>query len=904
MKEVSQNHRVTVSEIAQLSGVSVSAVSNWRKRYPDFPAAAEASGAGDLFALQDVLVWLERRGKAVRKPKGQGLHQLFSSMVDAIRNEGLPSESLLLAVLQILTLWRALSTEQANSSHGSGRWSDLLGASLADLPKLWARAVESLDFAANDAVREVLTSPSVSWRGVERLIAAVERVAVDGMNDVDSATFGEAVSRMLAELQDSQVIRVFGASTPRSLSSLMVKLLLPMDGVVYDPAAGHAMVLAEAARAANGELAQVIGQEISEYSWRVGVLHLALCGLPSQLERGDTLLHDEFRGVRADRIILDPPLGQRMSAGDYLLDPRWEFGTSNYADWMWAQHLLAHLEPHGIGVMLLPMGALFRGGRDAEIRAGLVRAGELDVVIALPSGLIAGTSIPLALLLFDRTRVKRDGEVLFIDAGQLGSARRGRVNDLSPDDINQIATYVRWWRDGKHISVPTFAGVASRDSILSGPSVADGGYPPVDLTPSRFIQYPASSVDDEIRSQLRELDASVITATQSLRDAADLEQRVKTAAERLETSSEEYPLRRLRDVLESRPINGGRQDLVGDEDARPWVSPKFIASCGGRITHVPDEQTRGKRRLREARRDDVLLVSRGIDTSSEREVCAVVDVDTELAFSDTMLLLTPKRDQLDPEYLRYALTSNSGRAALAAVASGTVIANLRPEALMEVEIRLPPLDMQRHTVEALRAVEKASERMASATQQVSDLFSLLRNGATAGLLAPGESVEVVAESPFGRDPRTHPVGVLVEGGADAPRGHHWFRNDREALAWYLDTHVIPTLSRRRLDDSLSAIQYVREWAEKRGVGLALTVSSINAATAPLMSVSWVGTFDELRGGSTPHARYLCAEYWEAMQDDGSFRKRCRSDEEIDEQSGIFDKDVDAFISMIKALDGK
>jgi hypothetical protein len=904
VKEVSQNHRVTVSEIAQLSGVSVSAVSNWRKRYPDFPAPNDASGAGDLFALQDVLVWLERRGKTVRKPKEQGLHQLFAGMVDALRNEGLPSESLLLAVLQVLTLWRALSVEARDLSGGSSRWSDLLGASSADLPQLWARVVDTLDVQANDAVREVLTSPSVSWRGVERLIAAVERVAADGMRDVNSATFGEAVSRMLAELQDSQVVRVFGASTPRSLTSLMVRLLLPMDGVVYDPAAGHAMVLAEAARAAQGELAQVIGQEISEYSWRVGVLHLALCGLPSQLARGDTLLHDAFRGVRADRIILDPPLGQRLSAGDYVLDPRWEFGTSNYADWMWAQHLLAHLEPHGIGAILLPMGALFRGGRDAEIRAGLVRAGELDVVIALPSGLIAGTSIPLALILFDRTRVRRDGEVLFIDAGQLGSARRGRVNDLSPDDINQIATYVRWWRDGKHISVPTFAAVASRDTILSGPSVSEGGYPPVDLTPNRFIQYPASNPDDQIRNQLSDLDASVDSAALSLRDAANLEQRVRTAVERLGATSTEYPLRRLRDVLEMRPINGGRQDLDGDEDPRPWVSPKFIASSRGRIAQAPADLTRGKRRLREARRGDLLLVSRGIDTSSEREVCAIVDVDMELAFSDSLLLLTPKRDLLDPEYLRYAITSNSGLSALAAVASGTVIANLRPEALMEVEIRLPPLDVQRLTVETLRAVENASERLASATQQVSDLFSLLRNGATAGLLAPGESLEVLAESPSSRDPLTYPVGVLVEGQADAPRGHHWFRNDREAMEWYLDAHVIPTLTRRRAQDELSAVQYARNWAEKRGFGLALTVSSINAATAPLMSVSWIGTFDELRGGATPHARYLCAEYWEAMQDDGSFRKRCRPEEDLEEQSGIFDKDVDAFISMIKALDGK
>jgi hypothetical protein len=205
---------------------------------------------------------------------------------------------------------------------------------------------------------------------------------------------------------------------------------------------------------------------------------------------------------------------------------------------------------------------------------------------------------------------------------------------------------------------------------------------------------------------------------------------------------------------------------------------------------------------------------------------------------------------------------------------------------------------------SLRVVEQASEKLASATQQLSDLFSLLRNAAATGLLAPSKAVEGVAESPSSRDPLAFSVGVFVEGGPGAPRGHHWFSDDRDALNWYLDTHVVPTLRRHGMSDELSAVEYTRDWTQRRGVGLAMAVASLNAATHPLMRVTWVGTFDELRGGSTSNARYLCAEYWEAKQDDGTFRRRCRPEEKFEEQLGIFDEDIDGFIAMIKALDAQ
>ncbi len=908
MTDLQQGPRVTVSEIAQLAGVSVSAVSNWRKRYADFPAPTEGTAAGDFFALQEVLAWLDRRGKSVRKPQEQGLQELLWLVLDSLRGEGAPNESLVLALLQVLTVWRfSASAKTSGTSSVGSTWSRLTAAPVANLEIAWRRAVDSIEVGETPAVREVLESPSITWRGVQQLVVAVDRLAVEGMRHVSSRVFGEAISLMIFQLQQSQAIRVFGSATPKSLTSLMVQLLSPISGVVYDPAAGHAMVLAEAARAAAGEPVRLVGQELSEYSWRIGVLHLALCGLTADLGRGDTLLHDAFRGHKADRIILDPPLNLRMSSTDFVFDPRWTYGTSNYADWMWAQHLVGHLSPAGIGVMVVSLGSLSRGGRDAMIRARLIEAGELDAVIALPSGIVAGTSIPVALLLFDRTRSGKRGDVLFLDARQLGLSRRGLTNELTPEAITKIGDAVRTWRSGQPVSEPTFAAVASAGEILGSSSTRRDQDSHPDLTPNRFIRYVAAVKEESTLVQLQEINSAREASGRSLADLGGLKSVVGGAAALLTASQIDWPSVRLWDVLEERPVPGGRIDPDGVYEERPFVSTSLVANCGGRLDQVPNEKTRGKRKARAARRGDVLLASRGVDGSSRRVSSATVDVDTDLAYSDSLLLLTPKADRLDPDYLRYALTSSSGIAALSALATGTTIANIRPDALMELEIRVPPLDVQRQVVTSLRAVEQASEKLASATQQVSELFSLLRNGAAAGLLAPAapdDTNESTEELKASRNPLTHPIGIYVEGGEAAPRGHHWFRDDRVALSWYLDNHVAPMLTRNHELDTLSAVNAARAWADSAGLGLAMAVSSINAATEPAMRVTWVGTFDELRHGFSSHARYLCTEFWESTFDEGSFRRRFDPNDVFEQQSVISDEHVNAFISMINAFDAQ
>ena len=136
-------------------------------------------------------------------------------------------------------------------------------------------------------------------------------------------------------------------------------------------------------------------------------------------------------------------LGQKATIDPADTDERWTFGLPGRSnDWVWAQHLLFHLAPKGKGVMVVSFGALFRGGREREIREQIVGGNQLDAVIGLPPGLLPGTSIPIALLVFDDGRANRKDSVLFIDAGQLGRPLRGGLHSLGAEDVERVCSTV------------------------------------------------------------------------------------------------------------------------------------------------------------------------------------------------------------------------------------------------------------------------------------------------------------------------------------------------------------------------------------------------------------------------------------------------------------------------------
>lgn len=713
------NRKITVGEIAELADVGPSAVSNWRSRHSDFPVPVEETSTGDLFDMGEVTAWLEAHGKSFTVPERQWVYRLWEGL-DALRDQMRPEDSVLL-FLQTMMIRHAEDRGWIRNC-----WRDLANAQADQLLGVWERCTNELSRDESDLVRVMDPPARAKGDDVARAVAVVEQLAQSG------ADWGVLSTDLLKRLHDTLGARG-EAGTPESVARLQIELLRPITGAVYDPACGNAMVLARAWHQRDTDDVVLWGQEVNVQSWRLGFLHLTLNDAEFRLTTGDTLRDDRFWELKADRIAADPPFGGKLTTSEGLSDPRWEFGIpSKSTDWLWPQVLLNHLSRGGRGVTTLPAGALFRRGREGNIRQAIVEEGMLDAVIELPPGLWAQTSIPSALLVFDGGRENRSERVLFVDGRQLGTPRRGKPHELDEDDIARVRHVMEKWRKGESVNDPRFAAGASFEEILARDAV---------LSPNRYVQYATrvTAIDGEpIPERLDRLRSETADLAEGLHRSTSA---VLGILEGIAASGpggfEGVP---IGDVLANDPQTGTRQVLDGEKPEVPYIETGAVSGGAGRLLEAPETITRGDPRGRLASRGDVLLVSRGIDP--DRPIgCATVEFESQAAYSESLMRLTPDPSALDPHYLMLFLTSRQGRMALAAATTGSVIANLRADALREIEIPLPAMALQKGIAEATKGVADGLAAVADFQEILSLTFDTAREGIVGGMVAPKQGRE-------------------------------------------------------------------------------------------------------------------------------------------------------------------
>lgn len=256
--------------------------------------------------------------------------------------------------------------------------------------------------------------------------------------------------------------------TPRSVVKLMVDMLEPFNGRVYDPACGSGGMFVQADKfiKAHGGVRNdisVFGQEMNPTTWRLAKMNLALRGIDANLgaQWGDSFGNDQHPDLRADFIIANPPFNIKEWGGENLRDdPRWQYGTppAGNANYAWIQHMLHHLSPTGTMATVLANGSLStKTSGEGEIRKNLIEADLVECIVAMPDKLFYTTGIPVSIwfLTKDKTargvkseRPQRDrrGEILFIDARQIGSMVTRTVKELSDEEIAKIADTYNAWR--------------------------------------------------------------------------------------------------------------------------------------------------------------------------------------------------------------------------------------------------------------------------------------------------------------------------------------------------------------------------------------------------------------------------------------------------------------------------
>ena len=292
--------------------------------------------------------------------------------------------------------------------------------------------------------------------------------------------------------------------TPRSIVELLVAMLEPYKGRVFDPCCGSGGMFVQSEKFVEEHQGRVndisiYGQESNQTTWRLAKMNLAIRGIDaSQVKWNNegSFLNDAHKDLKADYIIANPPFNVSDWSGELLRnDGRWKYGTppAGNANFAWLQHFIYHLAPNGRAGVVLAKGALTsKTSGEGDIRKALIADGNLiDCIVNLPAKLFLNTQIPAALWFMNRARSNghpRKGEILFIDARNLGHLINRRTKELSDEDIQQITATYHAWRTGE----ATYEDIKGFCASVPLSRVAELDYV---LTPGRYVGLPDEEDD-------------------------------------------------------------------------------------------------------------------------------------------------------------------------------------------------------------------------------------------------------------------------------------------------------------------------------------------------------------------------------------------------------------------------
>lgn len=344
-----------------------------------------------------------------------------------------------------------------------------------------------------------------------RLGQLVDLIGSIGFTETDDHGSDDVLGRVyeyfLGQFAGKETGKDAGAFyTPRWVVRLLVEMLEPYKGRVYDPACGSGGMFVQSAefvQAHGGKRTDisVYGQEFTDTTWKLAKMNLALRGIEADLgdRSADTFTQDLHPDLRADFVIANPPFNV-SNWWDVKLhnDRRWKHGTppEGNANFAWVQHFIHHLAPNGTAGFVLANGSLSSNtGGEGDIRRKLVEADLVDCIVALPGKLFFNTPIPVCLWFVSKGRHgsgyrKRMDEVLFIDARRFGTPVNRKLSQLSQDEISRIAGTYHAWRNegGAYEDVRGFSYAASTEEIAKNAFV---------LTPGRYVGSEAVEEDDE-----------------------------------------------------------------------------------------------------------------------------------------------------------------------------------------------------------------------------------------------------------------------------------------------------------------------------------------------------------------------------------------------------------------------
>lgn len=382
--------------------------------------------------------------------------------------------------------------------------------------------------------------PGLDKQRLGQLINLVSNIALGSPAHRAMDMLGRVYEYFLSQFASAEGKKGGQFYTPAHVVRVLVEMLAPYKGRVYDPCCGSGGMFVQSEKfieAHQGRIGDIsiYGQESNYTTWRLAKMNLAIRGIDAQIGHGDTFHNDRHPDLKADYVIANPPFNDSDWRGDLLKgDKRWIYGVppAGNANYAWVQHFISHLAPTGLAGFVLANGSMSSNqSGEGEIRKAIIEADLVDCMVALPGQLFYATQIPVCLWFLAKYKKNgrfrdRRGETLFIDARKLGVLKNRVQRELTDDDVERIAgTYHAWRGDkgaGKYDDVAGFCKSAELKDIRSH------GYV---LTPGRYVGAEALEEDGEpyaekirrlsatLREQMAEaekLDAMILTNLKEL----------------------------------------------------------------------------------------------------------------------------------------------------------------------------------------------------------------------------------------------------------------------------------------------------------------------------------------------------------------------------------------------------
>ncbi|MFZ3086880.1 MAG: class I SAM-dependent DNA methyltransferase [Methylotenera sp.] len=349
------------------------------------------------------------------------------------------------------------------------RWSYLQSqAKQPDIGKLVDAAMDAIEkenASLKGVLPKVFARDNLDPASLGQLIDLVGNIALGDAKSRSADVLGHVFEYFLGEFALAEGKQGGQFYTPRSVVELLVEMLEPYQGRVFDPCCGSGGMFVQSEKFVADHQGRVndisiYGQESNQTTWRLAKMNLAIRGIEaSQVKWNNegSFLNDAHKDVKADYIIANPPFNVSDWSGELLrTDGRWQYGVppAGNANFAWLQHFIYHLSPTGQAGVVLAKGALTsKTSGEGEIRKALIEQGNvIDCIVNLPAKLFLNTQIPAALWFMSRNRTNgkfrnRSKEILFIDARNLGHLINRRTKELSREDIKLIADTYHAWRN-------------------------------------------------------------------------------------------------------------------------------------------------------------------------------------------------------------------------------------------------------------------------------------------------------------------------------------------------------------------------------------------------------------------------------------------------------------------------